>query len=102
MSPGFLRIPNIPVSVITTVSVLRYEIQVWGQQRTQIIKEIQTLQEKAIKIMDFKNRNEPTNPLFKKLNIMKLKDTVSFCLTTALLFLINSIITCLKISMTFS
>ena len=44
-------------------SVLRYAIQVWGQHRNQTIKEIEKLQEKAIRIMSFKGRNVPTNPL---------------------------------------
>ena len=35
-------------------------------------------QEKAIRIMSFKWRNDPTNPLFKKLKIMKLKDILLY------------------------
>ena len=53
--------------------MLRYAVQVWGQHRNQTIKEIEKLEEKAIRIMSFKGRNDPTNPLFKKLEIMKLK-----------------------------
>ena len=44
-------------------SVLRYAVQVWGQHRNQTIKEIEKLQEKAIRIMSYKGRNDPTNPL---------------------------------------
>ena len=55
-------------------SVLRYAVQVWGQRRNQTIKEIEKLQEKALRIMSFKGRNDPTNPLFKKLEIIKLED----------------------------
>ena len=44
-------------------SVLRYAVQVWGQRRNQTIKEIEKLQEKAIRIMSYKGRNNPTNPL---------------------------------------
>ena len=48
----------------------------WGQHRNQTIKEIEKLQEKAIRIMSFKGRNDPT--LFKKLEIMKLKDILLY------------------------
>ena len=59
-------------------SVLRYAVQVWGQHRNQTIKEIEKLQEKAIRMMSFKGRNNPTNPLFKELEIMKLKDILLY------------------------
>ena len=55
-------------------SFLRYAIQVWGEPRNQTIKEIEQIQEKAIRIMSFKPKNEPTNPLFRKLIIIKFKD----------------------------
>ena len=45
-------------------SILRYAIQVWGQHRKQTTKEIEQIQEKAIRIMSFKPKNDPTNPLF--------------------------------------
>ena len=44
-------------------SVLTYAVQVWGQHRNQTIKEIEKLQEKAIRSMSFKGRNDPTNLL---------------------------------------
>ena len=56
-------------------SVLRYAVQVWGQHSNQTIREIEKLQEKAIRVMSFKGRNNPTNPLFKK---MKLKDILLY------------------------
>ena len=59
-------------------SVLRYAVQVWGQHRNQAIKEIEKLQEKAIRIMFFKGRNDPANPLFKTLETMKLKDILLY------------------------
>ena len=59
-------------------SVLRYAVQIWGQHRNQAIKEIEKLQEKAIRIVSFKGRNDPTNPLFKTLEIMKLKDILLY------------------------
>ena len=42
-------------------SILRYEIQVWGQHGNQTIKETEKIQEKAIRIMSFKPKNDPTN-----------------------------------------
>ena len=59
-------------------SVLRYAVQVWGQHRNQTIKEIGKLQEKAIRIMSFKRRNDPARPIFKTLEIMKLKDVLLY------------------------
>ena len=53
-------------------SVLRNAVQVWGQLRNQAIKEIDILQEKAIIELSLKRRNDPANPLFKTLKIMKL------------------------------
>ena len=41
-------------------SILRYEIQVWGQHRNQTIKETEQIQEKAIRIISFKPKNEPS------------------------------------------
>ena len=59
-------------------SILRYAIQVWGQHRKQTTKEIEQIQEKAIRIMSFKPKNEPTNPLFRKLKIIKFKDILAY------------------------
>ena len=59
-------------------SIIRYAIQVWGIHNNQAINEIEKLQEKAIRIMSFKGRNENTNPLFKKLEIMKFKDILQY------------------------
>ena len=59
-------------------SILRYAIQVWGQHRNQTMKEIEQIQEKAIRIMSFKPKNEPTNPLFRNLKIMKFKDILAY------------------------
>ena len=59
-------------------SILRYAIQVWGQHRNQTIKEIQQIQEKAIRIMSFKPKTETTNPLFWNLKIIKFKDILAY------------------------
>ena len=59
-------------------SILRYSIKIWGQHRSQAIKEIEKIQEKVIRIISFKNRTEATNPLFKELKIMKMKDILTY------------------------
>ena len=59
-------------------SILRYAIQVWGQHRKQTTKEIEQIQEKAIRIMSFKPKNDPTNPLFRNLKIIKFKDILAY------------------------
>ena len=44
-------------------SILRYAIQVWGQHRNQTIKEIEQIQEKAIRIQTKKcPSNQKMNP----------------------------------------
>ena len=59
-------------------SILRYAIQVGGQHRNQTIKKIEQIQEKAIRIMSFKTKSEPTNPLFRNLKIIKFKDILAY------------------------
>ena len=59
-------------------SIFRFAIQVWVQHRNHTTKAIEETQEKAIRIMSFKPKNEPTNPLFRNLKIMKLKDILAY------------------------
>ena len=42
------------------------------------MKEIKQIQQKAIRIMSFKPKNEPSNPLFRDLKIMKFKDILAY------------------------
>ena len=58
--------------------MLRYAIQVWHWGQHQTIKEIEQIQEKAIRIMLFKPKNEPSNPLFQNLKIMKFKGILAY------------------------
>ena len=53
-------------------------LQVWGHHRNQTMKEIEQIQEKATRIMSFKPKNEPTNPLFRNLKIMKFKVILAY------------------------
>ena len=59
-------------------SILRYAIQVWGQHRNQTIKEIEQIQEKAVRIMSIKPKNEPISPLFQNSKITKFKDILAY------------------------
>ena len=52
-------------------SILRQRIQVWGQNRNQAIKDVEKIQDKTIRILNFKWKSDPVNPLFKNLKIMK-------------------------------
>ena len=49
-----------------------------GQNRNQTIKGIKQIQEKAIRIMSFKPKNEPTNPLFWNLKKINFKDILAY------------------------
>ena len=42
------------------------------------MKETEQIQEKAIRIMSFKPKNEPSNSLFRNLKIMKFKDILAY------------------------
>ena len=44
-------------------SIMRYDLQVCGQNKNATFKEIKKLQNKAIRIMYFKSRLEPAKPL---------------------------------------
>ena len=59
-------------------SILRYPTQVWAQHRNQTIEEIEQIQEKAIRIMSFKHKNQPFNPLIQNVKIMKFKDILAY------------------------
>ena len=57
---------------------LRYGSQIWSQQKTGTIKQIEKLQDKAIRIINFKYKNDLTNPLYKSMEILKLNDVILF------------------------
>ena len=66
----------------TFSSILLYGCQVWGQHQNPLLNKIEKLQKNAIRIITFSEFNSHTNPLFKKLKILKFKDqiTLSNCL----------------------
>ena len=53
----------------------------WGQNKNTTFKEIEKLQNKAIRIMCFKSKLEPTKPLYRDLKIIRIRDllTLSNC-----------------------
>ena len=60
---------------------MRYALQVWDQNKNTTFKEIEKLQNKAIRIMCFKSKLEPTKPLYRDLKILRIRDllTLSNC-----------------------
>ena len=56
---------------------MRYALQVWGQNKNATFKEIEKLQNKAIRIMCFKSKLEPTKPLYRDLKILKIRDVLT-------------------------
>ena len=54
-----------------------YALQVWGQNKNTTFKEIEKLQNKAIRIMCFKSKLEPTKPLYRELKILKIRDLLT-------------------------
>ena len=67
-------------SIYLTISDahLRYGSQISGQQKTGTITQIEKLQDKAIRTINFKSKNDPNNPLYKSMKILKLNDVILF------------------------
>lgn len=57
-------------------SKLIYGLQIWIHGNKELIKKVQTIQNKALRVISFKNYREHSSPLYKKLNILKLSDYV--------------------------
>ena len=66
-------------------SYLRYGCQVWGQHNDSNNNEIAKLQDKAVRIISFKDRNTPYEPLYKDRKIIRFFYLVSYytCLFVA-------------------
>ena len=60
----------------TFSSHLYYGCQVWGQSSQTIIDKISLLQRKSVRIMTNSDFNAHTDPLFKNLKILKVKDNL--------------------------
>ena len=57
-------------------SILIYGSLIWGQHK-RIVNRLQTIQNKAIRYMNFKPRRSPAAPLFKSSGILNLKDYIT-------------------------
>ena len=52
-----------------------YACEIWGQeQNSRLFQNLIRLQEKALRIINFKNFSENENPLFKENQILKISD----------------------------
>ena len=58
-------------------SIIRYALQVWGQSKNTTFKEIEKLQNKAVRVMCFKSKLEPVKPLYRDLKILKIRDLLT-------------------------
>ena len=56
-------------------SILMYSSQIWGQNN-RIVKRLQTLQNKALRIINFQLRRTSATPLYGKCKILKLRDNI--------------------------
>ena len=57
-------------------SDMRYACQIWGQSHSKTVDMIQSAQNKALRIINFKQSMEPSEPLYQKLKINKLKNNI--------------------------
>ena len=57
-------------------SHLTYGVQIWGQRQNCQTEVINKLQNRALRILNFENRNTDCNPLFKNDGILKVNDIV--------------------------
>ena len=57
---------------------MKYECQIWGQNFNTLLRDIEKLQNKAVKIINFKAGLLHLNDLFNELKILKLKDFITF------------------------
>ena len=53
---------------------LLYGIRLWGSALNRFIGKLEIAQRKAIRAMTGARYNDPSSPMFKRLNILKLKD----------------------------
>ena len=57
-------------------SILTYGSQIWGQYK-RIVDKLQIIQNKAIRIMNFKPSRYPSNSLYKESRILKISDFIT-------------------------
>ena len=59
---------------------MRYALQKWSQNKNEIFKETEKLQNKAIRIICFKLKLQPTKPLYRDLKILKIRGLLTLTL----------------------
>ena len=59
-------------------SYLRYGCQVWGQNKNASTNEISKLQDKALRVISFKDRNTAAGPLYNEKKIIRFFNLVTF------------------------
>ena len=57
-------------------SIFTYGSQIWGQSNV-VVRKLQIIQNKALRIISFNSPRTSATPLFKKIEILKLADNVS-------------------------
>ena len=64
---------------------MHYGCQVWGQNKNADTKKISSIQDKAIRMISFKDRNTAIGPLYNEKKIIRFFDLISFynCLLIA-------------------
>ena len=55
-----------------------YGCQIWGQHKTSLVKRVMKLQEKAIRVINFKDNNAQVSNLFAQSKILKFQDFVPY------------------------
>ena len=58
-------------------SILTYGAQIWGQNQNTNIQRLTKLQDTALRIINYADYHEPPEKLYKKSNILKLKDNIN-------------------------
>ena len=69
-------------------SILTYGSQIWGQYSNKYITRIEKIQNKAIRIINFKKHNDPVEPLYFTSKILKVSDHINL---QNFLFVYNSL-----------
>ena len=57
-------------------SILLYGSQIWGQSNNYTINKLQILQNKALRVINFKHAQSSVTPLYKECKILKLADNI--------------------------
>ena len=57
-------------------SILLYGSQIWGQNNNYTINKLQILQNKALRVINFKHAQSSVTPLYEECKILKLADNI--------------------------